>query len=161
MSERVAANLGIVAQAVAFLVAWSSRAIAPVSMSRLDMPSVSRMGLAAILALCAASLVFRSRQSLGPQWSIQARTIPHHRLITTGPYGVVRHPIYLAVGLFLVAVCVVAATWWAFIVALGLNVVGSMLRIRAEERLLSDRFGPEFEKYRQRVPALVPRLRSA
>ena len=161
MTERASANLGIAVQAVAFLLAWSSRAVASVSTSRPNMPSMPRMGLAAILVLCAASLVFRSMRSLGPQWSIQARTIANHRLITTGPYGLVRHPIYLGVGLFLVAVGVVAATWWAFIAALGLYVVGAMLRIRAEERLLSDRFGHEFEKYRQRVPALVPRLRSA
>ena len=154
MSERAAANLGIATQAMAFLLAWSSRAV--VSTGRPTLPSVTRMGLAAMLVLCAASLMFRSMRTLGPQWSIQARTIRDHRLITTGPYGVVRHPIYLGLGLFLMAVGLVAATWWAFIAALGLYVVGTFLRIRAEELLLSDRFGQEFEHYRRRVPALVP-----
>lgn len=161
MTERATANLGIAVQGVAFFLAWSSRAITSHSVSRLTVPTVTRMGLAAILVLCAASLFVASRRSLGPQWSIQARTIAHHRLITTGPYGVVRHPIYLAVGLFLAAAGVIAATWWAFVAAVALYVVGSMLRIRAEERLLADRFGAEFQTYRQRVPALMPRLRSA
>jgi protein-S-isoprenylcysteine O-methyltransferase Ste14 len=73
----------------------------------------------------------------------------------------VRHPIYLGIGLFLMAASVVAATWWAFVAALGLYVAGSMLRIQAEDRLLASRFGQEFENYRQRVPALLPWRRSA
>jgi protein-S-isoprenylcysteine O-methyltransferase Ste14 len=159
MAERATANFGIALQAIAFLLAWTSRAVT--SVGRPALPSTPRIGLAAILLLCAASLMFRSMRTLGPQWSIQARTLANHRLITTGPYAGVRHPIYLGIGLFLMAASVVAATWWAFVAALGLYVAGSMLRIQAEDRLLASRFGQEFENYRQRVPALLPWRRSA
>jgi protein-S-isoprenylcysteine O-methyltransferase Ste14 len=54
---------------------------------------------------------------------------------------------------------VVAAPWWTFAAALGCYGLGATLRIRAEERLLSARFGSQFDEYRRRVPALVPRCR--
>lgn len=161
MTERVTANLGIAIQAAAFFLAWSSRVLAPGAGNRFTMPSTARLGVTAALVFCAGGLFVWAWRSLGPQWSIQARTLPDHHLVTTGPYGRVRHPIYLAVGLFLVAVGVVAATWWAFIAAIALYSAGASLRIRSEEHLLASRFGDEFERYRRRVPSLLPRLPTA
>lgn len=134
--------------------------IASRSTGRVPTPTTFRAACALVLLSAAVVLFASARRALGPQWSIQARTIARHRLIRTGPYAVVRHPIYVALGLFLVAVGVVAATWWAFVVALALYAIGTRLRIGAEERLLARQCGPDFQDYRQQVPALIPRRRT-
>jgi len=80
---------------------------------------------------------------------------PDHRLATTGIYGVIRHPSYLGL--------VVAALGWglAFRAGAGVAIAALMLvvvlaRIAAEERLLSEAFGAEYEAYRARTWRLIP-----
>jgi protein-S-isoprenylcysteine O-methyltransferase Ste14 len=113
------------------------------------------------LAAGSFTLVFVAIRYLGPQWAVQARTIKGHALVTTGPYGIVRHPIYLGLGGFLVAVGLFFATWWALVAASALYLVGANIRIKAEDALMAAAFGEAFEAYRRRVPALVPRIRAA
>lgn len=79
------------------------------------------------------------------------------RLLTEGIYARVRHPRYLQI--------VVAIAGWALLsnhLAAYLVVLIVMVEMAAiiplEERELADRFGAEYEAYRRRVPALVPRL---
>ena len=80
---------------------------------------------------------------------------PDHRLATTGIYGVIRHPSYLGL--------VVAALGWglSFRAGAGVAIAALMLvvvlaRIAAEERLLSEAFGAEYEAYRARTWRLIP-----
>ncbi len=82
---------------------------------------------------------------------------PGHRLVTTGLYGVIRHPSYLGM--------IVLSLGWAlaFRSALGAALVAAMLipvvaRIKAEERLLGHYFGAAYETYRARTWRLVPGL---
>lgn len=92
---------------------------------------------------------------LGRRFSGLVAIQPGHRLVTGGIYGVIRHPSYLGL--------MIGALGWAltFRSAIGvvlalLNLVPLIARIRAEERLLADQFGPEYEAYRQRSWRLVP-----
>ena len=80
---------------------------------------------------------------------------PEHRLVTSGLYGVIRHPSYL--GLF------VLMLGWGLAFRSGVGVVIAVLslavllaRIQAEEQLLSDTFGAEYDAYRARTWRLVP-----
>lgn len=80
-----------------------------------------------------------------------------HRLVTTGIYGVIRHPSYLGL--------IVLSVGWAlaFRSGVGLILVAALLwplsaRIRAEESLLLSHFGAEYEAYRQRTSRLIPGL---
>jgi protein-S-isoprenylcysteine O-methyltransferase Ste14 len=82
---------------------------------------------------------------------------PGHRLVTTGLYGVIRHPSYL--GLFLLAL------GWGLTFRSGVGVAIAVLmlvvvlaRIKSEERLLSEAFGAEYDAYRARTWRLVPYL---
>ena len=52
--------------------------------------------------------------------------------------------------------CGGASDWIALIVAVVLFVVGLVIRVRSEEKLLRTAFGKEFEDYAQRVPAVLP-----
>jgi protein-S-isoprenylcysteine O-methyltransferase Ste14 len=79
-----------------------------------------------------------------------------HHLVTTGPYGWIRHPIYLAMIGFLTGITLVTAN--IFLVAfLVISIVDLALRIPKEERMMIDEFGGEYEAYMQRTGRLLPR----
>ena len=92
---------------------------------------------------------------LGRRFSGLVAIQPGHRLVTDGIYGVIRHPSYL--GLF------VNALGWglAYRAGVGVAIAVMMLlvvlaRIAAEERLLSESFGVEYDAYRARTWRLIP-----
>ena len=110
------------------------------------------------IALTAVSVWFcwTAARALGKQWALEARIIDGHELIVTGPFGVVRNPVYLAM-LGVVVATGLAVTRWPFLVlAVLAYLAGTAIRIRSEERLLREAFGHRFDQYARRVPALVP-----
>ena len=83
-----------------------------------------------------------------------------HELITTGPYGLVRHPVYLAFLGMLVATALMRGYPVVCLAAVAVFAVGTEIRVRAEERLLSAAFGERFAAYAGRTRwAYVPSLR--
>lgn len=82
----------------------------------------------------------------------------HHQLRTDGPYAITRHPIYTGmVGMLIGTAVLTGLGPWAVLVALG--IVFIEIKLHAEERLLGEVFGGEYERYRREVPQLVPGLR--
>lgn len=71
------------------------------------------------------------------------------RVIDTGVYAVVRHPLYTAAILMFTASPVVLGSWWA-VLPMGLYVIGIVLRIRNEEKLLGKEL-PGYTDYMQKV----------
>jgi protein-S-isoprenylcysteine O-methyltransferase Ste14 len=103
-------------------------------------------------------LVVASIRALGKQWSVSAQIGSAHELITSGPYGWVRHPIYVAMGGLLLASGVAFSAWTSVLSGFVLYVLGTALRIRSEERLLQNTFGHAYEEYVRSVPAMWPRF---
>ena len=87
-----------------------------------------------------------------------ARLTKGHELVTDGPYGIVRNPIYLGMFGLMVATGVALSTWWALLAAIAIFLVGNRIRLRAEETLLREAFGSQFDDYARRVPAFLPRI---
>ena len=92
---------------------------------------------------------------LGRRFSGLVAIQPEHRLVTSGLYGIIRHPSYL--GLF------VLALGWGLAFRSGVGVLIAVLmlvvvlaRIDSEERLLSESFGAEYDDYRARTWRLIP-----
>jgi protein-S-isoprenylcysteine O-methyltransferase Ste14 len=81
-----------------------------------------------------------------------------HELVTTGPFAHVRHPIYSAMGLLLLALAIGLGNEWRLVVTLPLYALGTWLRIAEEEKLLQAAFGPAYEAYAARVKRFVPGL---
>jgi protein-S-isoprenylcysteine O-methyltransferase Ste14 len=98
-------------------------------------------------------------KELGKQWSLEARLIEGHKLVSTGVYQIVRHPIYTAMLGMLVATGIVFSHWIALVAAIAVFLIGTRIRTQIEERLLRDAFGREFEDWRAKVPGLVPFVR--
>jgi protein-S-isoprenylcysteine O-methyltransferase Ste14 len=111
-----------------------------------------------VLAIVSVWFCFRSAKMLGKQWALVARVIEGHQLITTGPYGMVRNPIYLAMLGMLVATGLALASWPALLGSLLVFMAGTKIRIESESRLLRTAFGAEFNDYARRVPALFPHV---
>ncbi len=113
-----------------------------------------------VVLLAFASLAFGvwAARALGAQWSLTARMIEGHELVVSGPYRIVRHPIYLAMLGMLWATALAFSGPLMLVMGTAVYFVGTMVRIRSEDALLRETFGAEFEAYRERVPALLPRL---
>jgi protein-S-isoprenylcysteine O-methyltransferase Ste14 len=96
---------------------------------------------------------------LGRQFRIQAGLYEDHRLVRTGPYAVVRHPIYSSMlALLLAMLTAMTRPLWIGI-SLALYIAGTEIRVRTEDRLLAARFPEEFAAYRRQVPAYIPFVR--
>lgn len=110
------------------------------------------------IALAAASgwLIECAVRTLGKQWAMRARLVDDHKLITVGPYAHIRNPVYTGMLGMLVATGLATEHWIALIAAFVIFMVGLVIRVRSEERLLRAAFGQEFEDYARRVPAVLP-----
>jgi protein-S-isoprenylcysteine O-methyltransferase Ste14 len=99
-----------------------------------------------------------ARVHLGRFWSGMVTIKAEHTLIRTGPYALTRHPIYTGLLVALAGTALARNTVGALL-GFFLFLVGFMLKIRQEERLLLEHFGGVYRAYQDEVPALVPRFR--
>ncbi len=118
-----------------------------------------RLALSVLLAAGAPALSWTAVRHLGKQWRIQAGLYQDHELVRTGPYALVRHPVYASMLLLLLSALCLGTRWPWPLAALAVFVAGTELRVRAEDALLRGAFGRNFEEYRARVPAYLPFLR--
>jgi protein-S-isoprenylcysteine O-methyltransferase Ste14 len=114
--------------------------------------------LAIVAAIGSVWLITNAVKTLGKEWSLTARLVEGHKLATTGPYAYVRHPIYTGMLGMLIATGLAISLWMALIVAFLVYFIGTIIRVRSEEKLLRGAFGEQFENYAQHVPAIVPGL---
>lgn len=108
------------------------------------------------LVLLGLGFTWAARLHLGPLWSSTSAPTEDHRIVDTGPYGVVRHPVYA--GLLLAAMATAAERGRIEAIAGALTLIAAIsLRAKLEERFLRRDLGDEaYASYRRRVPMLVP-----
>jgi protein-S-isoprenylcysteine O-methyltransferase Ste14 len=143
-----AAMKGLLLQGASMFVCWLIRVPERTS---LQLPVLA-------IILASMALTFVAVYHLGEQLRIHAVVTDDHRLVTSGPYRFVRHPIYLGFFGMVLANGILIATWPALAAAVILFAAGTEIRIRIEERLLDHKF-PEAAIYRARVPAYLPGIR--
>lgn len=114
---------------------------------------------AVFLSFGSAYFTLSAIRTLGKQWALSARVVQDHKLIQTGPYAWVRHPIYTALLGITLGSGFIGARWEAVIVAVALQMLGTWIRVRSEEQLMRATFGAEYANYARAVPAFVPWLR--
>jgi len=108
-------------------------------------------------AITAGGLLFAvwARRHLGKNWSQAVTLKEDHELTTSGPYALVRHPIYTGFLLAFVG-CAVARGEWRGLLAVALVFGGLWPKLRLEEKWMRAHFGESYEAYSRRVSALVP-----
>lgn len=112
--------------------------------------------LAIFLVGAAIYLATSAIRELGKQWSLTARLIENHKLVTGGVYQIVRHPIYTAMFGMMTATALVLSHWLILIIAAIVFFIGTKIRTTSEERLLRAAFPEEYNAYAARVPGLIP-----
>jgi len=120
-------------------------------------------GAVALALLTLAGLLFTwwARIHLGRLWSGTITRKEGHRVIDTGPYALVRHPIYTGLIFALFATAIAQATI-SGLAGAALIAFGLWAKARIEERFLTAELGADaYGAYRRRVPMLIPGLRSS
>jgi len=128
------------------------------SLSKLPGPAAQAIAaVAVLLAWWSATFAYRGQRALGKEWSYTARLLAGHRLVMSGPYAIVRHPIYTSMlGLWLATALAVARPW-GIVLGIVPMLAGTLLRVKIEDALLRQSFGVEFDQWKQRTPAMIPR----
>ena len=119
------------------------------------MPFDTKEQILLVLALAGLGTTWWARIHLGTLWSGRVTRKEHHRIVKTGPYAIVRHPIYAGISLALIATALLRPGW-AGIGGAALIIASFVIKYRLEERFLMEELGPEYKTYRKQVAALVP-----
>ena len=115
---------------------------------------IARAGLAVMLAGMALRLW--SARVLGASYTRTLRVAATQRLVRAGHYRVVRHPGYTGSILMWTGAAIASGDVLGVVVIVFVTVRAYTLRVRAEDRMLKARFGPEYDEYARRVRRLVP-----
>jgi protein-S-isoprenylcysteine O-methyltransferase Ste14 len=128
-------------------IAWLDRQLFSVTVP------LALAGLLAVLIGVAFSIW--ARFMLGSNWSSRVTVKENHTLVRTGPYRIVRHPIYSGILLGMLGSALQRGGIRCFV---GVLICGLSfwLRTRAEERFMVQSFGEEYLQYRLKVKALAP-----
>jgi protein-S-isoprenylcysteine O-methyltransferase Ste14 len=117
--------------------------------------SMLRMRLALMLLIAGLAFTVWARAHLGRNWSGTVTVKEDHELIRSGPYGLVRHPIYTGL-LLAFAGTSIACGDTAAAIGLGLVLCSFLYKLRIEEGFMRARFPGTYASYAAEVPALVP-----
>jgi len=118
-----------------------------------DAAWIAALGTALVIA--GFALAIWARRVLGANWSGVVRVAEGQRLVRSGPYAVVRNPIYSGIALAVFGTALVTSTV-AALIGFALVIVSFWQKARMEERLLLLEFGDEYAAYRASVKSLIP-----
>jgi protein-S-isoprenylcysteine O-methyltransferase Ste14 len=149
--------LHVVPLMVAALLLWLPRRGIPVLDARFLPAAAWLFWAGAALTLAGLSFTVWARVHLGRNWSGIVTVKEGHELITSGPYRIVRHPIYTGLLLAFVGSAVGLGEWRG-VLAVALVLAALWRKLRVEEAWMREQFGAVYESYAQRVAALVPFL---
>lgn len=135
-------------------VLWRGHASAPEP----DPVALASAGLAALVSLLGLALSAWAFASF-PSVSTGHYVLPDQRVVTSGAYGLVRHPIYLGAFLIWLGLLLAFRSPWVALVVVLYVVPAYLVYIRSEEEMLLRNLGEEYARYRNHVGALFPRAK--
>jgi protein-S-isoprenylcysteine O-methyltransferase len=119
-------------------------------------PATGAVGCASVaITALGIGFAFWARYELGRNWSGWVTLKEDHHLVTSGPYAVVRHPIYTGLLLAITGTLLLQGTP-LMLVVLAVLVLALRYKMSREETFMADAFGAEYAAYKQRARALVP-----
>jgi len=111
-----------------------------------------------IFAVAGIALLQWAQNSLGKSWSDTPRMMREQKLITSGPYQFIRHPIYTAFILILGSTLFISANWLIGMSWIGMTLLEIFSRINFEENLMIEYFGDQYREYMKNTGRLLPKL---
>jgi len=135
------------------IIGWASSKLGNASFHIGLMPPGVLPAIGSILCVAGIAFAIWARLHLGRNWSPAPALKEGHELVTSGPYRLVRHPIYTGIITALLGSSLVSIA-----ALIALVVVGGMFvwRVGAEEKLMMQQFPDEYPQYRQHTWALIP-----
>jgi protein-S-isoprenylcysteine O-methyltransferase Ste14 len=112
--------------------------------------------LGVVLGFSSVILLVQVHHALGRNFSSTLVIRQGHRLVRTGPYRFVRHPMYSAYLLLFVGAFLMSANWLVGTTGVGIIATLMTIRLVREEALLVERFGAEYEEYRRTTGMFLP-----
>ena len=110
------------------------------------------------IALVGFGLLQWSQVTLGKSWSDTPRMMKEQTLITSGPYRIIRHPIYTAFILILGSTLFISSNWLIGLCWAGMTILEVASRIGFEESLMLEFFGEQYREYMKKTGRLLPKL---
>lgn len=147
---------GILVQMLGFVAVG----LGPLDVALAPASSPALLAAAAVAALMAGAVLLfvAATRAMGANWSLAARMREDHALVTRSVFARLRHPIYAAMALYLLALAIAFGHYAGLVPGAPLFPLGTALRVREEERLLRARFGAAYEAYAASVKRFVPGL---
>ena len=128
---------------------WFAWAILPL------LPWVQWAGL--ILGITSIPLIGWVQTALGSNFSTTLHVRQEHTLVTQGPYRWVRHPMYTVLFIHLTALLLLSANWFIGGVPLLAFMLIVATRLKNEERVMAEKFGPAYQDYIRHSGRFLPR----
>ena len=119
--------------------------------------AVRMIGL--LLSVLGVGLSLWSIVTLGRHYDLVLELHAGHQLIRGGPFAWVRHPVYTGLALHFIGACLATGNMLLTVGTLFVTIPAFVARARAEERLLREQFGADYDRYVDEVPMFVPGLR--
>ncbi len=117
------------------------------------------MGWFGVVLLIGALVVFwRAHKDLKSNWSPTLEIFADHTLITNGIYGYIRHPMYASQWLWVIAQILLLQNWLAGPPNLLFFIAFYILRVRAEEQMMVDKFGASYRAYMAKTGRVLPKF---
>ncbi|MEO8442805.1 MAG: isoprenylcysteine carboxylmethyltransferase family protein [Betaproteobacteria bacterium] len=145
----------IVPLVLAIVLLWLPSLPVPWLGDRFIPPSAWAFWIGALLTTAGILFTVWARVHLGRNWSAIVTIKQGHEFISSGPYAIVRHPIYSGLLLAFVG-SALARGEWRGVVAVLIALAAFWRKLRIEERWMREQFGEQYVAYCRRVAALVP-----
>lgn len=109
-----------------------------------------------VLMIAALAVLYETHRELGRNWSVTLDTRKKHKLIDTGLYAYVRHPMYTGFWLLAFAQAGLMANWVAGLAGIVGWGILYFLRVGREEQLMVETFGDDYRDYMRRTKRVIP-----
>jgi protein-S-isoprenylcysteine O-methyltransferase Ste14 len=113
--------------------------------------------LGTVLLMLALLVFWRSHADLGLNWSPTLEIRTEHKLISHGIFGYIRHPMYASQWIWVIAQPLLLQNWLAGFLDLFVFIAFYFMRVRAEEKMMLDTFGNEYQEYINKTGAIFPK----
>ncbi len=145
------ARWGILLELIAFALPWQGSFWT-------RSPQPWQVAVSLVFLALANLLSWSATAALGPQLRLDAAVGADHELIRTGPYSLVRHPIYTSMLCVILGTGTLTAPLRLLLLAIVVFIIGTEIRVRVEEQLLASQFSETFQNYRRVTSRYIPYL---
>ena len=124
---------------------------------KMNLPDWIRLS-GSVVASFGLAFLWRVHKVLGSHWSPITELTKEHKLIRSGPYKYIRHPMYSAFYLLIIGTWLNMSNWFIGLGGLFAWSVFCLMRIRMEEKMMIKEFGAEYKEYMKRTGSLFPKF---